>query len=58
MPGPIPREYTLEPKENSISELEAEGFKPANPLINDLSVPSLVQIVPLEVTTLDRHLVR
>jgi hypothetical protein len=58
VPEPVPREDTLAPEETTISDLEVEGFRPANPLITDLSVPILVQVVPPEVTTLDRHLVR
>jgi hypothetical protein len=58
VPNPVPREDILAPEETSISDLEVEGFRPTNPLITDLSVPILVQVVPPEVTSPDHHLVR
>jgi hypothetical protein len=46
---------TLE--EPTISDLEAEALRPANPLITDLSVPILIQVVPPEVTPSECQLV-
>jgi hypothetical protein len=55
VPKPAPREYTLAPEESTISDLEVEGFRPANPPITDLSMPLLIQVVPPEVTSPDHH---
>jgi hypothetical protein len=48
---PTPREYFPALEESIVSDLEFEGFRPTNPLITDLSVPLLIQIVPPEVTS-------
>jgi hypothetical protein len=58
IPEPVPREDTLAPKETIISELEAKGFRPANPPITNIPVPILIQVVPPKVTSSYRHLVR
>jgi hypothetical protein len=59
VPDPIPRGDTFSPEVTRISDLEAEGFiRPWNPLITDLSMPVLVQIVPPEVTSPDHRLIR
>jgi hypothetical protein len=57
VPEPTPRGDFLALEESTISNLETEGFMPANPLITDLSVSIFIQIVPLEVTSSEFHLV-
>jgi hypothetical protein len=58
IPEPAPREDFPAPEESTISDLEVEGFRPANPLITDLSAPLLIQTVPPEVTSLEHQFVR
>jgi hypothetical protein len=57
VPEPAPRGDFLTLEEPTISDLEEEGLRPANPLITDLLVSILIQIVPPEVTSSERQLV-
>jgi hypothetical protein len=57
VPETTPRgDYSIS-EEHTISDLEAEVVKPANPLITDLSTSILIQIVFPEVTPSERQLV-
>jgi hypothetical protein len=47
----VPREQFPAPEESTFYDLENEGFKIENPLIIDLSMSLLIQIVPLEVNS-------
>jgi len=47
----------LTPEETTISDLGAEALGLANPLITDLSMPILVQFVPLRVKPYERQIV-
>jgi hypothetical protein len=58
VPEPTLRGEFPAPEESIISEIEIEGFRPSNPLITDLSTLLLIQIVPLEVTSLERQFIR
>jgi hypothetical protein len=53
IPETTPRGDFLALEESTISNLETEGFMPANPLITDLLVSIFIQIVPLKVTSSD-----
>jgi hypothetical protein len=45
------REYFPALEESIVSNLKTEGFRLANPSITNLSMPLLIHVVPLEVTS-------
>jgi hypothetical protein len=57
VPEPAPRGDYSNLEEPTISDLGVEALGPANPLITDLSVPILVQVVPPRVTPHERQIV-
>jgi hypothetical protein len=57
VPKPSPREDYSNTEEPTISNLGAEAPRMTNPPITDLSVPILVQVVPLRVTPYERQIV-
>jgi len=56
--NPNPRGYFFTLEESIIFYLETEGFRLANPLIIDLLALILIHILPPEVTSFERQLVR
>jgi hypothetical protein len=58
VPKPAPRKDFLAPEDSTVSDLEVEGCRPANPQITDLSTPLLIQRVPHEVTSPECQFVR
>jgi hypothetical protein len=57
MPEPAPRGDYLTSEEPTISNLEVESLRLANPPITYLSASILIQVVPSEVTPSECHLV-